>query len=212
MNISTNCLLPLFSSQWAFSYQYITVLNKILWVPTKQKPDVKKKEKKRRKKGISQNWWTGIIIIGAGNQEPQSCPEIKQFILPGITLSLSVSGRGFILLCTHESPLPGSVSPQVSMAAPATVLHIFLEDKPSRIHPACLPSKNYKMLKNCLAHFSTGVYPWVQQPCIRNVRVPLTNTAAKAHSWNSYLFSEMRNLSQAGITENFYNHHQGKPL
>ena len=49
MNISTNCLLPLFSSQWAFSYQYITVLNKILWVPTKQKPDVKKKEKKKKK-------------------------------------------------------------------------------------------------------------------------------------------------------------------
>ena len=79
----------------------------------------------------------------------------------------------------------------LTMAAPP-VLHVFLEEKPSRIQPASLPSNNSKLLKNSLAQFSTEVHPWAQQQCIGNVRVPLTNAAAEAHSWNGVITSQTR--------------------
>lgn len=107
-----------------------------------------------------------------------------------VSLSLAV---GFILLSTRQSPLPGSLWPWAkTMAAPAPVLHIFLEEKPSRIQPASLPSNNSKLLKNCLAQFSTEVHPWAQQQCTGNVRVPLTNATAEAHSWNGVITSQTR--------------------
>ena len=45
------------------------------------------------------------------------------------------------------------------------------------------------------------------------MRVPLTNTAAEFHSGNRVTTSQTQGTSaQVGITENFYNHHQRKPL
>ena len=79
--------------------------------------------------------------------------------------------------------------------------------------PCIFAFQQLQNVENFLAHFSTKVHPWVQQPCIRNVRVPLTNTAAEFHSGNRVTTSQTQGTSaQAGITENFYNHHQRKPL